>query len=54
MAAIGMPDPEAAASSYQAELVGALALARAEPDEAASDAILALSREALKQRFRLA
>lgn len=54
MAAIGMPDPEAAASSYQAELVGALALARAEPDRAASNAILERSRTAIKSKLGLA
>ena len=36
-----------------AELVGALSLARAEPDPAASDAILDRSKAALKRRFAL-
>ena len=45
--------PAAGATSLLAELLGALALARAEPDGARSDAILAASREALKRRFAL-
>jgi TetR/AcrR family transcriptional repressor of nem operon len=36
-----------------AELVGALSLARAEPDSNRSDAILDVSRTALKRRFGL-
>jgi TetR/AcrR family transcriptional repressor of nem operon len=50
---LGSAEPEQAASSMLAELVGALALARAEPDPARSDAILAHSRAALKRRFSL-
>jgi len=41
------------ASSVQAELVGALSLARVEPDGKRSDAILADSRRAIKQRLKL-
>ena len=46
-------DPTASASSLLAECVGALALARAEPDADRSDAILRRSRDALKARFHL-
>jgi TetR/AcrR family transcriptional repressor of nem operon len=46
-------DADAAASSLLSELVGALSLARAEPDPAASDAILERSKAALKRRFGL-
>ncbi len=53
LAALGMGDPEEAASSLLAELVGALSLARAETDPARADAILAHSRAALKRRFGL-
>jgi len=50
---LGFADAEAQAASMVAELVGALSLARAEPDPAASDAILANSKAALKYRFSL-
>jgi TetR/AcrR family transcriptional repressor of nem operon len=50
---LGFRDAEAQASSMVAELVGALSLARAEPDPAASDAVLANSKLALKYRFSL-
>jgi TetR/AcrR family transcriptional repressor of nem operon len=50
---LGFADAEAQAASMVAELVGALSLARAEPDPAASDAILACSKAALKYRFSL-
>lgn len=50
---LGRDDPQAAASSMLSELVGALSLARAEPDPAVSDAILENSRAALKRRFGL-
>jgi TetR/AcrR family transcriptional repressor of nem operon len=43
----------AEAASMLAELVGALSLARAEPDSDRSDAILDVSRAALKRRFGL-
>jgi TetR/AcrR family transcriptional repressor of nem operon len=53
LAQLGFQDAEAQASSMVAELVGALSLARAEPDAAASDAVLANSKLALKYRFSL-
>jgi TetR/AcrR family transcriptional repressor of nem operon len=53
LAQLGHADPEAGASSMLSELVGALSLARAEPDPAASDAILDRSRAALRRRFAL-
>jgi TetR/AcrR family transcriptional repressor of nem operon len=46
-------DARAEASSMLAELVGALSLARAEPDRERSDTILARSKTSLKQRFAL-
>ena len=49
----GLAEAEAAASSAVAEMVGALALSRAEPDPIASDAILARSKRAVKQRLAL-
>jgi len=54
LAALGVDDPAAGASSMIAELVGALTLARAEPGSAASEQILARSRAGLKRRFGLA
>jgi TetR/AcrR family transcriptional repressor of nem operon len=53
LALIGREDPEADASSMLSELVGALSLARAEPDPAVSDAILERSEAAVKRRFGL-
>jgi TetR/AcrR family transcriptional repressor of nem operon len=53
LADLGDPDPGATASSVLAEMVGALSLARADPDPARSDAILERSRAALKTRFGL-
>jgi TetR/AcrR family transcriptional repressor of nem operon len=53
LAALGRDDPQADARSLLAELVGALSLARADPDPARSDAILTTSRAALKARFNL-
>lgn len=50
---LGRPDAEAEAASLLSEMVGALALARADPDPARSDAILARSRDAIKRRFGL-
>jgi TetR/AcrR family transcriptional regulator, transcriptional repressor for nem operon len=50
---LGHDDADAEASSVIAELVGALSLARAEPDGAASDAILANSKASLKRRLNL-
>ena len=53
LAVLGHDDAEAGASSMISELVGALSLARAEPDPVASDAILDRSKAALKSRFVL-
>jgi TetR/AcrR family transcriptional repressor of nem operon len=53
LAELGREDPQADASSMLSELVGALSLARAEPDPATSDAILEHSRTAAKRRFGL-
>jgi TetR/AcrR family transcriptional repressor of nem operon len=50
---LGHSDAEAMAASVIAELVGALSLARVEPDEARSDAILAASRRSLRTRLGL-
>jgi TetR/AcrR family transcriptional repressor of nem operon len=51
LALLGHAESEAEASSMISELVGALSLARAEPDRARSDAILTHSKSALKARF---
>ena len=48
-----MGRPAAESTSLLAELVGALALARAEPDRGRSDAVLAASRQSLRRRFDL-
>lgn len=53
LAELGQRDAEALASSLLAEMVGALALARACPDQALSAAMLARSRQALKRRTGL-
>ena len=53
IARVGLPEPESEASSVIAELVGALGLARAEPDPVRSQEILNHSRAALKRRLRL-
>jgi TetR/AcrR family transcriptional repressor of nem operon len=53
LAALGRPDPETDAKSLLSELVGALSLARADPDASRSDAILNTSRAAVKARFDL-
>jgi TetR/AcrR family transcriptional repressor of nem operon len=53
LAELGFADAETQASSMVAELVGALSLARAEPDPLASDAILERSKAALKYRYSL-
>jgi TetR/AcrR family transcriptional repressor of nem operon len=50
---LGHVDAEQEASSAMAELVGALSLARVEPDAKRSDAILADSKRALKTRLKL-
>jgi TetR/AcrR family transcriptional repressor of nem operon len=53
LAALGRADPEAEAGSLLAEMVGALTLARAEPDKARADEMLRRSRERILQRFAL-
>jgi len=50
---LGHADAGREASSVQAELLGALSLARVEPDAKRSDAILADSRRAIKRRLKL-
>jgi len=51
--ALGRADPQAEAGSLLAEMVGALALARAEPDRARADEMLRRSRDRILQRFAL-
>jgi TetR/AcrR family transcriptional repressor of nem operon len=51
--ALGRGDPQAEAGSLLAEMVGALALARAEPDRARADEMLRRSRERILQRLGL-
>jgi TetR/AcrR family transcriptional repressor of nem operon len=53
LALLGRDDAEADASSAVAEMVGAVSLARAEPDLAASAKILERSRASLKRRLNL-
>lgn len=53
MEALGRPDPGADAGSLLAEMVGALALARAEPDKERADEMLRRSRGRILQRFGL-
>jgi TetR/AcrR family transcriptional repressor of nem operon len=53
LALLGHEEAEDEASSTVAELVGAVSLARAEPDPAASDAILERSKSSLKRRLNL-
>ena len=48
---LGLPDPDRLAGSMMSEMVGAVALARAVPDPAQSERILAASREAIKARI---
>ncbi|MEI9964576.1 MAG: TetR/AcrR family transcriptional regulator [Caulobacteraceae bacterium] len=50
---MGRPEPHEIAGSAVAEMVGALALARAETDDALSDAMLERSRRAVKRRLGL-
>jgi TetR/AcrR family transcriptional repressor of nem operon len=50
---LGHREADILAASAIAELVGALSLARVEPDEARSDAILAASRRSLRARLGL-
>lgn len=54
LALLDVSNAEAEASSMLAEMIGALALARAEPDAARSDAILDVSKARLKARFATA
>jgi TetR/AcrR family transcriptional repressor of nem operon len=49
----GSDDAEADADSMYAELLGALSMARMEPDGLSSDAILERSRRAIKRRLHL-
>ena len=51
---LGRADPTDEAASALAEMVGALSLARAEPDAVRADAILERSRKAVKARLGLA
>lgn len=51
--AMGRPDAETAAGSVVNEIVGAVSLARIEPDLEASEAILARTRRALAERLLL-
>ena len=53
LAQVGRPDAEEAAGSMLSEMVGAVALARAEPDPTRSDAILARTRASLTRRLGL-
>ncbi len=53
LAALGWGEADALAHSVVAELVGALSLARAEPDRARSDLLLQHSRDALHARLKL-
>lgn len=53
LSALGHLAADAEARSMMAELVGALSLARIEPDAKQSDAILAASKQQLKIRFGL-
>lgn len=50
---LGLPYPEEEARAVLAQLVGAISLARAEPDKARSEAILAASRGSLLRRLGL-
>ena len=50
---LGRPDAEEAAGSMLSEMVGAVSLARAEPELARSDAILARTRVSLTRRLGL-
>jgi TetR/AcrR family transcriptional repressor of nem operon len=54
LAQLGLPQPAPLARSVVAELVGALSLARAEPDAERSDAMLADSRSLVKARLGIA
>jgi TetR/AcrR family transcriptional repressor of nem operon len=52
-AELGRPEPQVDGASMLAEMVGALSLARAEPDRERSDAILHHSRTSIIRRFGL-
>jgi TetR/AcrR family transcriptional repressor of nem operon len=53
LAHLGIANAKDEASSMLSEMVGAISLARAEPDPERSDGILEASRRTLKSRFRL-
>jgi TetR/AcrR family transcriptional repressor of nem operon len=53
LALMSHPEPSDTARSALSEMVGALALARADPDPVRADQRLASSRHAVKQRLRL-
>jgi len=53
LALMGRPDADETASSMLSEMVGAVSLARAEPDPVRSDAILARTRASLTRRLGL-
>jgi TetR/AcrR family transcriptional regulator, transcriptional repressor for nem operon len=53
LAELGHANAEVLASSVLSELVGALSLARGEPDRARSDALLAASRRMVRERVGL-
>ncbi len=50
---LGRPNPEEEASSIVSEIIGAVVLARAEPDPQRSDALLARSRASVRRRLEL-
>ncbi|CAM3725584.1 TetR/AcrR family transcriptional regulator [Rahnella bruchi] len=50
---MGVDDPQTAAISVSAELMGSLSLARCEPDREISDALLESAKKALKRRLNL-
>jgi TetR/AcrR family transcriptional repressor of nem operon len=50
---LGRPNPEEEASSIVSEIIGAVILARAEPDPQCSDALLARSRASVRRRLEL-
>lgn len=54
LSAYGHPDPQTTATGVLAELVGALSIARAEPDPTRSDEILERCRRSLRARLKLA
>lgn len=54
LAAMGRPDPQTLAASAMAEMVGAIALARATDDPGQADELLAATRRSLGERLGLA